>query len=515
MTAARTKTIANDSPFCEAHGRVDDLIKKLTSAEAMRATLTDIERLLAKEGTEFIRGLLQAYVDARSAAEQPVNVVGADGVPRPHARTSTRTVETPFGEVSVTRQLYRAVGVPAVAPLDAALGLAEEKYTLEVRRIVAEESAKSSFDEVVELLEKRTGASVPKRQVEELAVRSSQDFDEFYAPRLREAEATSDLLVLSFDGKGIAMRHEDLRAATKKAAEATPRTLHSRLAKGEKPNRKRMAQVAAIYSLPRWQRTIADVLHGLHDPKERDAKRPRPANKRVWASVAHSAQQVVDDAFAEGLRRDPERARRWVVLVDGQRDQLKRVQRAALKVGVEVTIQLDIVHVLEYLWRAAYAFHPESSPEAETWVEDRLLALLQGRRAGEVAKSLRGMIERHGLDAKAAKPVVTCVNYLLKNARWLHYDRALAEGWPIATGVIEGACRHLVQDRMGRTGARWSLDGAESVLRLRALRASGDFDDYWQFHLAKEHDRTHASRYADGEIPNPLPAQRPHLRLVK
>lgn len=515
MKPAPTKTIANDSPFCEAHGRVDDLIKKLTSPEAMGATLTEIERLLAKEGTEFIRGLLQSYVDARSAAEQPVEVVGADGVARPHARASTRTIETPFGEVSVTRQLYRAVGVPAVAPLDAALGLAEEKYTLEVRRIVAEESAKSSFDEVVELIEKRTGASVAKRQVEELAVRSSQDFDEFYAARLREAEATNDLLVLSFDGKGIAMRHDDLRAATRKAAEAAPRTLHSRLAKGEKPNRKRMAQVAAIYSLPRWQRTISDVLHGLHDPKERDTKRPRPVNKRVWASIEHGAQQVVDDAFAEGLRRDPERTRRWVVLVDGQPDQLKRVQRAAQKAGVDVTIQLDIVHVLEYLWRAAYAFHPESSPEAETWVENRLLALLQGRAAGEIAKSLRAMTVRHDLNAKVAKPVVKCASYLVKNARWLHYDRALAEGWPIATGVIEGACRHLVQDRMGRTGARWSLDGAEAVLRLRALRASGDFDDYWQFHLAKEHERTHASHYADGVVPNPLPTPGPHLRLVK
>ena len=515
MKPARTKTIANDSAFCDAHARVDDLIKKLTSPEAMSATITDIERLLAKEGTAFIRGLFQSHIDARSAAEQPVEVVGADGVARPHVRTSTRTVETPFGEIFVTRKLYRAVGVLAIAPLDAALGLPEEKYTLEVRRIVAEESAKSSFDEVVELIDKRTGASVPKRQVEELTVRSAQDFDEFYAARLREVEATEDLLVLSFDGKGIAMRHDDLREATRKAAEATPRTLHSRLAKGEKPNRKRMAQVAAIYSLAPWRRTIADVLHGLHDPKERAAKRPRPINKRVWASIEHGAQQVVDDAFAEGMRRDPEHTRRWVVLVDGQQDQIKRVQRAAHKVGVEITIQLDIVHVLEYLWRAAYAFHPESSPEAEKWVEDRLLALLGGRSAGDIGKSLRGLIVRHDLDAKAAKPVVKCASYLLKNARWLHYDRALADGLPIATGVIEGACRYLVQDRMGRTGARWSLSGAEAVLRLRALRTSGDFDDYWQFHVAQEHERTHASRYADGDVPNPLPVSRSHLTLVK
>jgi hypothetical protein len=515
MMTAKPATIANDSPFCEAHTRVDDLIAKLTSPEAMRATMTDIERLLAKDGIEFIRGLFQAHLDARAAAEPTVEVVGADGVARPHVRVSTRTVETPFGELTVTRKLYRAVGVTAIAPLDAALGLPDEKYTLEVRRIVAEESAKSSFDEVVELIDKRTGASVPKRQVEELTERSAQDFDEFYAARLRDPEATDDLLVLSFDGKGVAMRHDDLREATRKAAEATPRTLHSRLAKGEKPNRKRMAQVAAIYSLPLWRRTIADVLHGLHDPKERDAKRPRPINKRVWASIEHSAQQVVDDAFAEGLRRDPERKRRWVVLVDGQPDQIKRVQRAARKAGVEITIQLDIVHVLEYLWRAAYAFHPESSPEAEKWVEDRLLALLSGRPAGEIAKSLRAMIVRHDLNAKVAKPVVKCASYLVKNARWLHYDRALADGLPIATGVIEGACRYLVQDRMGRTGARWSLAGAEAVLRLRALRTSGDFDDYWQFHVAKEHERTHASRYADGAVPDPLPHSRPRLQIVK
>jgi len=111
--------------------------------------------------------------------------------------------------------------------------------------------------------------------------------------------------------------------------------------------------------------------------------------------------------------------------------------------------------------------------------------------------------------------VERAASYLVKNTRLLHYDRALADGLPIATGVIEGACRYLVKDRMGRTGARWSLTGAEAVLRLRALRASGDLDDYWAFHLAKEHERTHQSRYADGAVPNPLPPRRPALSLVK
>jgi hypothetical protein len=171
--------------------------------------------------------------------------------------------------------------------------------------------------------------------------------------------------------------------------------------------------------------------------------------------------------------------------------------------------------VLEYLWRAAYAFHDAGTDEAETWVRHRLLALLSGRSAGAVAKSLRGMIASHDLDVQAAAPVIKCANYLVKNTRWLHYDRALTDGLPIATGVIEGACRYLVQDRTVRTGARWSLSGAEAILRPRALKTSADFDDYWQFHLAKEHERVHQSSYADSSIPNPLPRARPKLKLIK
>jgi hypothetical protein len=173
------------------------------------------------------------------------------------------------------------------------------------------------------------------------------------------------------------------------------------------------------------------------------------------------------------------------------------------------------VHFLEYLWRAAYAFRVDGTKGAEAWVQCCLIPLLNGRTGGDLAKDLRAKIKSYKLDATAAKPVEAAATYLSNNTRITHYDRALARGLPIATGVIEGACRYLVQDRMGRTGAVWSASGAEAVLRLRALRASRDFEDYWQFHLAKEHERTHQSRDADGALPNPVPDRRPHLRLVK
>lgn len=485
------------------------------SEDAMNAPLHEIERMLEAQGREMLRAMMQTHFDLRSAQERRVEVRDAQGVEHDQVRRGSRRVETKFGEIEFERNMYQAPGTEGLAPLDAVMGLPDEKYSHEVRRVVAEEAARASFDEVVELVKKQSGAEVPKRQVEQLAVRAAQDFDMFYGNRLCPPEDTDHLMVLSFDGKGIAMLHRDLREATRKAAEATPRRLETRLAKGEKPNRKRMAQLATVYTIEQWPRTISDVLHGVGDKADKAKRRPHPTNKRVWASIEHSPQRVIDDAFEEALRRDPERRRRWVVLVDGNEDQLARIRKAARAFGVQITIVLDVVHVIEYLWRAAYAFHAEGSEDAEQWVDARLLALLQGRSGGQVAKSLRAMITSHALDAEAAKPVERAATYLVNNTQLLHYDRALAEGLPIATGVIEGACRYLVKDRMGRTGARWSLTGAEAVLRLRALRASGDFDDYWLFHLAQEHERTHRSRYAEAAVPNPLPARRPRLKLVK
>lgn len=515
MSTACAVAIANDSPFCESRQGMKKLEDALSDDAALNAPLHEVERMLEAQGREMLRAMMQAHFDLRSAQERRVEVRDVDGVERTKIRRGSRKVETKFGEVELDRNLYQAPNVEALAPLDAVMELPEEKYSYEVRRIVAEEAARASFDEVVELVRKQSGAEVPKRQAEELAIRAARDFDDFYRDRLREPEDNDHLLILSFDGKGIATLHRDLREATRKAAEATPRRLQTRLAKGEKSNRKRMAEVATVYSIEKWPRTIADVLHGVHNKRDQAERRPRPTNKRVWASIVHAPQRVIEDAFNEALRRDPERRRRWVVLVDGNKDQLARIKRAAKDAGVEITIVLDIVHVLEYLWSAAYAFHADGSTEAEQWVESRFLALLNGRSGGEIAKSLRAMIKTHGLDADDAEPVEGAAEYLVNNTRLLHYDRALAEGLPIATGVIEGACRYLVKDRMGRTGAVWSVNGAEAVLRLRALRASGDFDDYWAFHLAKEHDRTHRSRYATGDVPNPLMPSRPRLRLVK
>ena len=179
---------------------------------------------------------------------------------------------------------------------------------------------------------------------------------------------------------------------------------------------------------------------------------------------------------------------------------------------------LDIMHVVEYLWKAGRVFHREGTKELQNWVSERVLQILRGR-AIHVAAGMRRSATLRKFSRKKRKPVDDCARYLLNHKQYMRYDEYLAAGLPIATGVVEGACRHLVKDRMDVTGARWSLAGAEAVLKLRALRSSHDFDEYWQFHESREYERNHATLYEDAQPPvTKIPGRRPvksALRVVK
>jgi hypothetical protein len=504
--------------FTRSRAHTVEVEGTLGGAEMIRKPHSDVEDFLEAKGREWARLMYEEHLALRAALERRNEVVGADGRTRASARDSERQLQTVLGRVPVPRLAYQAPGAEDLHPMDGALNLPREMFSHGIRRMVAKEVARASFDEVVEIVRDYTGSTIAKRQVEELAVRAAQDFDAFYEQKAATRDPKDDLLVISTDGKGIVMRHEDLREGTRLAAERSVRKLETRLTPGEKRGRKRMAQVATVYSIAPFVRSPADLVHPLRDRTQTEAKRPRPTDKRVWASVEKSGRAVIREAFDEALRRDPTRARRWVVLVDGEPRQLRAVKKEARRAGVEVTILVDLVHVLEYVWDAARALFGESNAKAESWVGDRLLALLSGRSGGNVARTIRWWAARQKeLTPQASEAIDVACDYLADRTRTrlMHYQQALRDGLPIATGVIEGACRYLVKDRMDRTGARWSLTGAEAVLRLRAVRASSDFDAYWSFHLAQEHARNHTSRYQDATVPDPLPPPKPRLRRVK
>ena len=238
--------------FAAADQAYATITEFLHSKEACQVKHSELERQLEGMGRELMRKLLQAHLDMRQPGQSVEPVRDAAGTPLTPTPVHGRSLESIFGTVEVARTGYGAAGTPSLHPLDGALNLPPEKYSLEVRRRVAIEAAKSSFDEGVKTLEVYTGAHVPKRQFEELVIRAAQDFEAFYAERQAGARAdpqAGSILVLTVDGKGVVMRPEDLREPTQRAAAARAKTFTARLGSGRRLHAKRMAAVAAIYTV--------------------------------------------------------------------------------------------------------------------------------------------------------------------------------------------------------------------------------------------------------------------------
>jgi hypothetical protein len=518
---AATLNPAQADAYLPAQEQFDSIISHLRSTDRM--THSELEQFLNLEGREILRRIFQGYIDERGHGAVTEPVVDAMGQEHTHQRLHSRSLTTIFGEVTLERQGYGGRSLESLHPLDAELNLPPESYSHTLQRQIACAVAKESFDEVVISIRNQTGVTVHKRQVEESARRASRDFELFYeqqrAASARQVKATSSILAITADGKGLPMRLSDLRETTRRRAEERKPRLNHRRSKGEKPHTKRMGTVAAVYTIAPFVRTPDQIVRELGPVHETLPQRPRPEDKRVWASVKHPPEAIIEQAFEEALRRDPKRTKEWIALVDGNETQLDFLRLAAKDYGVELVIILDLIHVLEYLWKAAWAFHAPGDRAAESWVGERLAEILGGH-SSQVAAGMRRSATLRGLFASERAPIDDCADYLLKYREYLHYDRYLAKGYPIATGVIEGACRYLVKDRMEITGARWRLEGAEAVLRLRSLRASGDFDEYWEFHLQQEYKRNHEAQYEKGQVPKPVPVleSKPkafRLRLVK
>jgi len=512
MSALACSTLVE--PFAAAEQEFGTITRFLRSAEACSLTHSDLERQLDAMGRELLRQLLQGHLDLRRPGEAAEPVRDAQGVTRSRERPHERDLETTFGTVTVARSGYGAEGQTSLHPLDGELNLPVEKYSHEVRRRVAIEAAKTAFDEGVKTLETYTGAHVPKRQFEELVVRAGQDFDAFYEGRQANAKAdprSGPILVLTVDGKGVVMRPEDLRAATRRAAVTRADTFTARLGRGRRLHAKRMASVAAVYTIQPFVRTPEEILPPPETPVDPPPARPRPEHKRVWASLEQTPDQVITAMVREAKHRDPYSRKTWVAVVDGNMTQIDSLRAQVRKRRLPLQIIVDFIHVAEYVWHAALVLAPADRTAQDAWVRPRLLEILRGH-ASAVAAGMRRSATRRSLASADRKPVDECADYLLHYAPYLRYDTALRSGLPIASGVIEGACRHLVQDRLNVTGARWSLTGAEAVLRLRALRSSEDFDDYWAFHEIREYERNHLARYANNHVPATRPPEQPTRR---
>lgn len=498
MTIAAQAIVPVDL-YSEVREEFEALINSVRTAAAgshvtLGKTITDGVRRIG--GKAYQARLDELFERERESTRRWQRPAGSE------IRARQRYLETEFGRMIVSRHGVGVRGQQTRFPLDEELALPAEVYAHTLREEVALNAVEASYDRTVARLDRTMLGHVPKRQAEQEVERAAVDFNAYYEQRAHEGPA-NDLLtaqaleVMSVDGKGVTMRPEGLREATRKEAEAAKENAvrgDPMAARKLRKADKRMAVVTANWEQEPYVRTAGEIVARLgRDPKgrgrtPRPEKAPLPKNKRIAASVVQSTTEGVESMFAEAQRRNPDGKRRNVVLVDGAKHQIEAVEAEANKRGMHITIVLDLIHVIHYLWVIAMLLSADEKKAAEAWIAHTLLQLLT-KHPLDVVCAIRQTATLRGLSRHDRKALEKAVAYLRKNATRIHYARFIRDGLPIATGVIEGACRHLIQDRLGITGARWGLAGAEALLKLRAIHLSGDWDDYWRLHLARERER--------------------------
>ena len=481
------------------------------AGEAGRAvTLDAMEGLVAGQGRDLLRGVVQLSLDGQAEREVRLpQVTGQDGVRRARAeRGHSRPVVTRLGAVVVRRIGYRSGirGVPSLFPRDAVLNLPPCGYSWGLQRLAEMFCRAVSYEQAHEFVLAAAGVAIGKRQLEQITVAAAADAERFYQDRSRDAAVPAageqgqglPPLAISADGKGVAMLPQARRRRAR-APEQKVRTFEKRAGTGEKKGHKRMAETGAVFDVAVPDGPARTPEQVMRPEGGTGGKKPPRAENRWYACDITAGRDVtIGKILDEADRRDPGHLRTWIALIDGDVHQLALIQAQAAARGITLAIVIDFIHVLEYLWKAAWCFHPPRDPAMEDWVTAQALDILHGRAAGVIARIARLTADHPPKPGgEHARIIRKTLSYLRNKQAFMDYPRALANGWPIATGVIEGACRHLVQDRMGITGARWGLEGAQAILWLRAIAASGDTGTYWTWHITQEHQRNHLSRYQD------------------
>ena len=468
--------------FCKVAQVLSQMLTKVEHAAAQGAPVHEVEESAFSDLLEMGRQTVTAFIERqREDVPRPKTIEHAEKTLRRLRGQRKRAYMSAFGPTPFQRDVYatRETQRQEVVPLDAKLGMPEGDVSYLLQKWGGTKCAKESYKESRASLQEFLGFAPSVNCLEDMVSRAGEHTDAHFDEQPPvDPETEEELLVVTSDCKGVPMRKAD--APQSKRDEETPAVKRKRLKKGEKNGQKRMACVGGVYSVARFRRTAEDVIDEILR-KEKQKQRPKPQNKRLRAQLTRevdgqelNAKDVIFDWLAKEVQqRDPHEGRTVIAIMDGE-TKLRDLQE--LKISRAIGI-LDIWHVTEYLWKLAYCFHPEGSDEAEAFVETYLRKLLEGK-VRRVIGGVRQMVTKADLPKHKRQKARRYLNYFAARCDYMKYDEYLAAGYPIGSGVVEGACRHLVKDRMEQTGMRWRIAGAQAVLNLRAIYLNDDWDTF-------------------------------------
>lgn len=453
----------------------------------------DAERAIWQRLLGIGHAALGHFFALQGAGDQGPTVTLPNGQTRqrlPHLHA--RRYVSLFGPFTLHRTAYGTREGQAIdfVPLDNRLQLPESDFSYVLQdwdqSLCVEQAFGQARGTVARILNLHQSVDSLERMNAQMAERVADFRENRPAP---EPSTEGAILVTSADGKGIVMR---------RPADAPAPASHR--SKGEKASLKRMATVGTAYTVDRYVRTPEQVVAALFRDGPEPPERPQPAHKRVWASLSQddgaggtrSSQTVVYEwLLNEVVERNPGRTKEMVHLGDGQ-EALWQARRTHLP-NRNTTDILDLLHATPRLWQAAHLFHPEGSGAAEAFARTRIGRVLRGEVAS-VVRGLRALGRTRKLVGSKKTGLAKVCAYLMANRERMRYDEYLAKGYPIASGVIEGACRHLVKDRLERAGMHWTPAGAQAMLDVRSTYINGDWDEYQVYRIRRETERRYPHR---------------------
>jgi len=489
MSIANTNDKDKSETLMELTTQVEDFVRQ-SAAEG--CALRDFERGFLDRLLRIGRVGMDLFLASQGDGNLGETVTAEDGHTRYRSEEpATRQLRTVFGEHQFEAYVYRMGQHPntpiVLRPIDNRLGIEPDRWSPLLQEFAMLFSVEQAFNPAAKAFEHLFRHALSVDTMEQVSRRMGTQAGEFL-DRLPvpPAKEEGQILVITSDGKGIPMVKSD--AARLKAFEDKP----------QRPGNRRMATVSSVYSVDPHVRTADSIVAALFRDQRDEVPaddRPKPCHKRVMAHLPQVVEETGDAKPISGItvglswatcevQRRHRKGQPLVRIMDGQPSLWEALEHCNGDVAVELTVDiLDILHVSSYVWRAAKVFHRHKEHQ-EAFARDRLKRILDGD-VRRVIIGLRRMATQHKLAGDPLKEINTVCGYFEFHIHRMKYDEYLAAGYPIASGVIEGACRHLVKDRMERTGMRWTLEGAQAMLHLRALYQSSYWDKFHESQSAE------------------------------
>ena len=482
--------MAQEQSILKAKDEFDQMAAAIGKAAAEGQRIDLVERDLWQRMLAISRLMLQGFVDLQGPGDLGATFEYEGRTLNRLEELHDRRYVSVFGELLISRVVYgsRETQKHVVVPLDGRLYLPETDFSYLLQEWDQSFCVQGSYAQSNQSIDRILNIGQSTHSLEDMNRFMAQNVEAFQDSQpVPKPEEEGPLLVLTADGKGVPMRRNPDPDAP---------AIRGRRKKGEKANKKRMACVGVVYSIEPFKRTVDDVVNEiLRESCRKD--RPVPQNKRMRGKLTREIEGVevngkeqIFSWFEEQITfRNPEGRKAMVCVMDGERALWKMLDRYEW----EVVRVLDIYHVLGYLWNAAYCFCPEGSATAQKFVTERLRRILEGD-VGRVIGGLKQMATKHNLRGNRKRTLFVAINYLHRNRHSMHYDEYLAHGYPIGSGVVEGACRYFVKDRMELTGMRWRTDGAQAMLDLRSVFLNDDWKAFQQHRIEAKSSKLYPNR---------------------